>query len=179
MSLRFRGGERLQRGRGIGGLLRLAKGLFSPLAKTIKGVVTSNTGKAIGKAVKNQLVESGASIAGDVMMGNDIRESMQREVKNARQNAAIGIQKRKKRRGPSKFERFCSSESDYSKFKGLCILKYARDYAMGHDDLVEKVQKYFKNSYCKELAIEMVKKTTEAFEKKYGKNDSRSNMNFL
>ena len=66
MSLRFRGGERLQRGRGIGGLLRLAKGLFSPLAKTIKKAVTSNTGKAIGKAVKNQLVESGANIASDV-----------------------------------------------------------------------------------------------------------------
>ena len=102
MSLRFRGGERLQRGRGIGGLLRLAKGLFSPLAKTIKKAVTSNTGKAIGKAVKNQLVESGANIASDVLMGNDIKESMQREVQNARQNAAIGIQqiKRKNRNKP-------------------------------------------------------------------------------
>ena len=97
MSLRFRGGERLQRGRGIGGLLRLAKGLFSPLAKTIKRAVTSNTGKAIGKAVKNQLVESGANIASDVLMGNDVKESMQREVQNARQNAAIGIQRIKRK----------------------------------------------------------------------------------
>ena len=110
---------------------------------------------------------------------NNISDSVKREFKNTRQNAAIGIQKRKKRRGPSKFERLRSSESDYSKFKTLCFLKYARDYAMGHDDLVEKVQKYFKNSYCKELAIEMMKKTTEAFERKYGKNDRRSNMNFL
>ena len=97
MSLRFRGGERLQRGRGIGGLLRLAKGLFSPLAKTIKKAITSNTGKAIGKAVKNQLVESGGNIASDVLMGNDINESMQREVQNARQNAAIGIQQIKRK----------------------------------------------------------------------------------
>jgi len=97
MSLRFRGGERLQRGRGIGGLLRLAKGLFSPLAKTIKGVVTSNTGKAIGKAVKNQLIESGANIASDVLMGNDVNESIQRELQNTRQNAAIGIQKIKRK----------------------------------------------------------------------------------
>ena len=97
MSLRFRGGERLQRGRGIGGLLRLAKGLFSPLAKTIKKAITSNTGKAIGKAVKNQLVESGANIASDVLMGNDVKESMQREVQNARQNAAIGIQQIKRK----------------------------------------------------------------------------------
>ena len=97
MSLRFRGGERLQRGRGIGGLLRLAKGLFSPLAKTIKGVVTSNTGKAIGKAVKNQLIESGANIASDVLMGNDVNESIQRELQNTRQNAAIGIQQIKRK----------------------------------------------------------------------------------
>ena len=33
MSLRFKGGERLQRGRGIGGLLRLVKSLFTPLVK--------------------------------------------------------------------------------------------------------------------------------------------------
>ena len=97
MSLRFRGGERLQRGRGIGGLLCLAKGLFSPLAKTIKRVVTSNTGKAIGKAVKNQLVESGANIASDVLMGNDVNESIQRELQNTRQNAAIGIQQIKRK----------------------------------------------------------------------------------
>ena len=97
MSLRFRGGERLQRGRGIGGLLRLAKGLFSPLAKTIKKAITSNTGKAIGKAVKNQLVESGANIASDVLMGNDVNESIQRELQNTRQNAAIGIQKIKRK----------------------------------------------------------------------------------
>ena len=97
MSLRFRGGERLQRGRGIGGLLCLAKGLFSPLAKTIKRVVTSNTGKAIGKAVKNQLIESGANIASDVLMGNDVNESIQRELQNTRQNAAIGIQQIKRK----------------------------------------------------------------------------------
>ena len=109
---------------------------------------------------------------------NNISDSVKREFKNTRQNAAMGIQK-KKGGGYSKFKKLCITKSDYSKFKDLCILKYARDYAMGHDDLVEKVQKYFKNSYCKELAIEMMKKTTEAFEKKYGKNDSRSNMNFL
>ena len=51
MSLRFRGGERLQRGRGIGGLLRLLKSVFSPLVKsagkTIVKAATSDTGKAV------------------------------------------------------------------------------------------------------------------------------------
>ena len=126
MSLRFRGGERLQRGRGIGGLLRLAKGLFSPLARTIKKAVTSNTGKAIGKAVKNQLVESGANIASDVLMGNDVKESMQREVQNARQKAAIGIQQIKRKninkpvqQPPSKKKK----KIKQSKFNGLLLQK--------------------------------------------------------
>ena len=126
MSLRFRGGERLQRGRGIGGLLRLAKGLFSPLARTIKKAVTSNTGKAIGKAVKNQLVESGANIASDVLMGNDVKESMQREVQNARQKAAIGIQQIKRKninkpvqQPPSKKKK----KIKQSKFNGLSLQK--------------------------------------------------------
>ena len=96
MSLRFRGGERLQRGRGIGGLLRLAKGLFKPILKSAKAAVTSNAAKAIGKAVTNQLVESGANIATDALMGNDVNESMQREVQNARQKAAVGVQNLKR-----------------------------------------------------------------------------------
>ena len=96
MSLRFRGGERLQRGRGIGGLLRLAKGLFKPILKSAKAAITSNAAKAIGKAVTNQMVESGANIATDALMGNDINESMYRELQNTRQNAAVGVQNLKR-----------------------------------------------------------------------------------
>ena len=96
MSLRFRGGERLQRGRGIGGLLCLAKGLLKPVVKSAKEAITSNTAKAIGKAVANQMVESGANIATDALMGNDINESMYRELQNTRQNAAVGVQNLKR-----------------------------------------------------------------------------------
>ena len=52
MSLRFRGGERLQRGRGIGDLLRLVKSVFSPLVKTVAKAAKSNIGKALGNALK-------------------------------------------------------------------------------------------------------------------------------
>ena len=102
MSLRFIGGERLQRGRGIGGLLHLAKGLFKPILKSAKEAITSNTAKAIGKAVANQMVESGANIATDALMGNDINESVQRELQYARQKAvarlkaAIGVRNLKR-----------------------------------------------------------------------------------
>ena len=35
MSIQFIGGDRFQRGRGIGGLLRIAEGLFKPLIGTV------------------------------------------------------------------------------------------------------------------------------------------------
>ena len=49
MSIRFSGGDRFQRGRGVGGILRLAKSLFKPVMRTVGKAVKSNTGKAIGK----------------------------------------------------------------------------------------------------------------------------------
>ena len=61
-----------------------------------KAGITSNTGKAIGKAMTNQLFESGANIATDALMGNDVNESVQRELQNARQNAAVGVQNLKR-----------------------------------------------------------------------------------
>ena len=92
MALRFKGGERLQRGRGIGGLLRLAKGLFKPLVTSAKKAITSNAAKAAGKAIANQLVESGANIATDALMGNNVNDSLQRELQAGRQKAVIGVQ---------------------------------------------------------------------------------------
>ena len=96
MALKFKGGERLQRGCGIGGLLRLAKGLFSPIVKTAKRAITYKAAKAAGNAIANQLVESGANIATDALMGNDVNESFQRQLQAGKQNAAIGIQNLKR-----------------------------------------------------------------------------------
>ena len=62
MALRFIGGDRIQRGRGVGGLLRLASKLFSPVARVVKNVLRSNTGKLIGNAVKEQAVESSINV---------------------------------------------------------------------------------------------------------------------
>ena len=69
---------------------------MKPVVKSAKEVITSNTAKAIGKAVANQMVESGANIATDALMGNDVNESMQRELQNTRQNAAVGVQNLKR-----------------------------------------------------------------------------------
>ena len=39
MSFRFRGGERLQRGRGIGGILRFLRSFFTPALSKLGGAV--------------------------------------------------------------------------------------------------------------------------------------------
>ena len=84
MSIRFRGGESLQRGRGIGGLLRLVKSVFSPIVKsfgtTALKAVTSKTGKKVLGSIKDQAISSAVNMASDVIKGNDLRESFQNEV---------------------------------------------------------------------------------------------------
>ena len=108
MSLRFRGGGYIQRGRGIGGLLRLAKSVFLPLMKTAGKTVIkaakSKTGKMIGNAIKEQAISSGTNLLADAVRRNDLEESLHNEGQNIRQRAADTIenvskisQKRKKK----------------------------------------------------------------------------------
>ena len=93
MSLRFNGGEVLQRGRGIGGLLRLAKGLFRPLVKTVTKAVGSKTGRAVLKGLKRQAIDSGANIIGDLVSGNNIKDSLKDEVGNIRVKAGSAVKR--------------------------------------------------------------------------------------
>ena len=92
MSIRFSGGDRFQRGRGIGGILRLAKSLFKPVMRTVGKAVKSNTGKAIGNAIKEQVIESGANLAVDALRGNNLRDGINREVNAFKQHGAEGIE---------------------------------------------------------------------------------------
>ena len=98
MSIRFSGGDRFQRGRGIGGLLRIAKNLFQPLVRTIGKAVNSNTGRAIGKALKEQAIESGTNLVTDVLRGNNISEGSKREVNTFKEKGAEGIEQLQKSR---------------------------------------------------------------------------------
>ena len=96
MSLRFRGGERLQRGRGIGGLLRLFKSVFSPLVKsagkTIVKAATSDTGKAVLRNIKDQAIDSAVKLTADAMRGEDMGESLQNEIQQVKRKAAEVIE---------------------------------------------------------------------------------------
>ena len=106
MSLRFRGGDYIQRGRGIGGLLRMAKSVFLPLMKTAGKTIIkagkSKAGKAVLGAIKDQAISSGANLVADVVRGNDLQESLHNEGQNIRERVANTIQskipkKRKKK----------------------------------------------------------------------------------
>ena len=76
MGIRFTGGNRLQRGRGIAGLLKIAKSLFNPGLKTAGKALQSNTAKAIGHALKEQAIESGTHLLSDALIGNDLKEGL-------------------------------------------------------------------------------------------------------
>ena len=96
MSLRFKGGNLLQKGRGIGGLLRAASSLFKPFFKTVGStalkVARSDTGKAIGKALKEQAISRAQNIALDTIRGENIKDSLNNEVSNVRKRVADNVE---------------------------------------------------------------------------------------
>ena len=95
MSFRFKGSDIFQRGRGIGGLFRIAKGLFKPLMGTIGRALKSNTGRAIGRALKDQAITTGTNLLADAE--NDKKQRLKRELQDIRQRSASGIQQLKNR----------------------------------------------------------------------------------
>ena len=102
MSLRFVGGERIQRGRGIGGLLRMIKSLFTPVLKSVgKNVVraaTSNTAKSIAKTLGEQAIESGINLATDALRGNNLKERVNNEFASFKNTAADTLETIKRKR---------------------------------------------------------------------------------
>lgn len=107
MTLKFTGGEHLQRGRGLGGLLRLVKSVFSPIARTVVKAAKSNTGKSILNALKQQAIESSVNLATDALRGNDMSKSFQGEMDHIRENAANSLEhlRRGKKRPKNKNQR--------------------------------------------------------------------------
>ena len=87
MGLNFLGGERIQRGRGIGGLLRVASKLFSPISKLAKKALRSDPGKRILNAVKEQAVDSSVNVVKGIANGENIKETLKDEFQNVKRNA--------------------------------------------------------------------------------------------
>ena len=96
MAIKFRGGERIQRGKGIGGILRAVAGFFKPILRsagsTLVKAVKSDTGRAIGNVLKDQAINSGVNLTVEALRGNDLKESIANEVGAARGNFANEIE---------------------------------------------------------------------------------------
>ena len=120
MSLRFKGGYAIQRGRGKGGLLRAVGTFFKPMARalgtTALKVARSDAGKFVGNRLKEQALQSAMNLTADALRGNDLKESLQNEVGVVRETAADTInQISKKRKAPP----IKSSHSKKKKKRGL------------------------------------------------------------
>ena len=122
MSLNFRGGELQQKGKGIGGFFRIVNSVLKPLIKRVGQSVlkaaTSSTGKAIGRAISEQALESTLNMTQDYLTGNSLSESFENEKKNLK-NKAKEILSKQRGRGAPKRKQVESVKSEVKKkFKG-------------------------------------------------------------
>ena len=83
----FRGGERIQRGKGIGGVLRIASKLFTPLKNIVQKALSSDTGKKVISSVKEQAIDSSINLAKDLASGKNLKRSITDEMENVKANA--------------------------------------------------------------------------------------------
>ena len=122
MSLHFRGGELQQKGKGIGGFYRIVNSVLKPFVKRVGQSVlkaaTSTTGKAIGRAISEQALESTLNMTQDYLTGNSLSESFENEKKNLK-NKAKEILSKQRGRGAPKRKQVVSVKTDVlKKFKG-------------------------------------------------------------
>ena len=122
MSLHFRGGELQQKGKGIGGFFRIVSSALKPLMKrvgqSVLNAATSSTGKAIGRAISEQALDSTLNMAHDYLSGNSLKESFESEKKNLK-NKAKEILSKQRGRGAPKRKQVVSVKKDVlKKFKG-------------------------------------------------------------
>lgn len=98
-------GDRFQRGRGLGGfftgLFRTLKPLFSMGLSASKKILTSDAAKSLGRTALDIGKDSVKKVAVDVLTGKNIKESLDKELDDAKQKIAqkirgSGQRKRKK-----------------------------------------------------------------------------------
>lgn len=86
MTIYFRGGEIQQKGKGIGGFFRGLVNFFKPMVKNIGSsvvkVATSDTAKSIAKTLGEQALDSTMNLTKDVLQGNEVKASLNREIDN-------------------------------------------------------------------------------------------------
>ena len=97
MTVNFRGGELVQKGRGIGGFFRSIASIFKPLVKSVGSsvvkAVKSDTAKDIASTLASQAVDSSLNMSRDLIFGNDLKQSFQNEREQFKERGGEIIQK--------------------------------------------------------------------------------------
>ena len=104
-------------------------GLFKPVIESIGKAMISNTGQAIGNALKDQAINTAKNLATDVLTGNPFKESIKQEVHNIRNRAALGIQQLNKKEEvncPKRKSKEVETSKPQSKRKGKTEQKSKR-----------------------------------------------------
>ena len=66
----------------MGGLLRGVKSLFQPIVRTVGEAAKSKTARAMGNAIKEQVIEQGLNFAVDAVRGKDKIKGENEEFRN-------------------------------------------------------------------------------------------------
>ena len=107
----YRGYDLLQKGKGFGGFWRSAmsgiRALAPAIGRTLARAATSNTAKKLGA----QALDSVANITKDMLQGNDLTDSMDREATAFRETGANIISEMQEKRKRKRKE---TSPSQYS-----------------------------------------------------------------
>ena len=100
MGITFRGGELVQKGNGLGGFFRGLIHLFKPtlkrLGQSAVKTITSDTAKNIARHLGTQALDSTLNLTKDMILGNDMKQSFQRERQQFKETGAKLFKKRKR-----------------------------------------------------------------------------------
>lgn len=98
----YHSGPRIQRGRGLGSILRGLFKSFAPVAKLGmsygKKLLSSPLAQKLGSTALEAAKKSAANIAADAIAGNNLKESAQRELQDAKEKIATTLRAGRKRK---------------------------------------------------------------------------------
>ena len=66
--------------------------MFKPVIQTTDKAAKSTTGKAVGRALKNQAIETASNLATDILSGNSLKDGVEKEVNNIKGRAVLSLQ---------------------------------------------------------------------------------------
>ena len=94
------------------------KPLVKRVGQSVLNAATSNTGKAIGRAISEQALESTLNMTHDMLSGNSLSESFETEKKNLKDKAKTILSKQGGRGAPKRKRIVTDKTEIKKKFKG-------------------------------------------------------------